>query len=332
MSIILVTGGLGRVGRAVVADLVAAGRNVRILDRAADDVGQGVIAAAGWTGVGYVAGDINDYSDLLAKAPGCATVVHLAALPQPRLGTPDEVFRINVAGTFNVFRAAEHLGIRRVVQASSINAIGLYFGLRPAEPQYFPIDDDHPPQCTDAYSLSKQLAEEIGGYHWRRSGISSIALRLPYVQAPVAEPVVGPRPGQTAGVLAMTADDQRRWLDDFQHQVAALRPLGLMESQPPPPDTDALRGMVSARNCCWTGIDERDVAQAVRRGLDAAYDGAHPLFVTAAANTAGVDSERLLSVFFPAVTARTRALIGDESLVSWQRAHDLIGFTPRHRI
>jgi nucleoside-diphosphate-sugar epimerase len=75
---------------------------------------------------------------------GCDQVVHLAALASPVVGRPEEVFRVNAEGTFNVFQAAAEAGIRRVVQASSINALGLYYGVRTTDPLYFPVDEAAP--------------------------------------------------------------------------------------------------------------------------------------------------------------------------------------------
>ena len=90
-------------------------------------------------------------------------------------------FDINVAGTYNLFEAAERAGIKRIAQASSINALGGYWGCDDRQFEYFPLDEAHPLHTTDAYSLSKQLVEEIAAYYWRRSGISSVSFRLPAV-------------------------------------------------------------------------------------------------------------------------------------------------------
>ncbi|MGO8126710.1 NAD-dependent epimerase/dehydratase family protein, partial [Rhizobium ruizarguesonis] len=68
-------------------------------------------------------------------------------------------------------------------QASSINALGCAYNITDFSPQYFPIDEAHPSYTTDPYSFSKQTVEEIGEYYWRRDGISSVALRFPWVIA-----------------------------------------------------------------------------------------------------------------------------------------------------
>ena len=95
---------------------------------------------------------------------GIDGVVHLAAFRHPGLAPEHRLFHVNVSGTFNVFRAAADAGIKRVVCASSINALGYNFGIKFPEGQlqYFPIDEAHPTYTTDPYSFSKGAIEEIG--------------------------------------------------------------------------------------------------------------------------------------------------------------------------
>jgi nucleoside-diphosphate-sugar epimerase len=113
---VLVTGGIGRVGAVVVQWLLDKSYAVRIIDTRAE--------ASPPPGAAYHPCDINDYPALREQVRGCEAIVHLAALASPASGSPDEVFRINAAGSFNIYRAAEEEGIRRVVQASSIRQFG----------------------------------------------------------------------------------------------------------------------------------------------------------------------------------------------------------------
>ncbi len=83
------------------------------------------------------------------------------------------VFRNNVLGQFNVYDAAAILGIRRVVEASSVSALGFPWQHRWSEPLYFPIDEQHPLLPQDAYGLSKAVGEEIAAAYCRRTGGSA---------------------------------------------------------------------------------------------------------------------------------------------------------------
>ena len=80
----------------------------------------------------------------------------------------------------------------------------------------------------------------------------------------------------------------------------------------------------------WALLDGRDAAQAFEKSLLADFEGCHPLFVNDSVNTTGVESETLLGLFYPGVTARKRPLLGAEALVSIDKARQLIGFEPEY--
>ena len=80
----------------------------------------------------------------------------------------------------------------------------------------------------------------------------------------------------------------------------------------------------------WSAIDARNAAIATEKGLTAAYEGSHPLFVCDAENATCIDSEMLAELFYPQVNARNRPLEGRTSLVSYERAQQLIGYEPTY--
>ena len=109
---------------------------------------------------------------------GVDAVIHMAAIPNP-LGAPEhEVFRVNMASDWNVLEAAEIHGIRKVVKASSINAVGAVFSKRRVAPLYFPIDEEHPTRAEDSYSQSKWLGEEMADGFCRRREMQIASMRF----------------------------------------------------------------------------------------------------------------------------------------------------------
>ncbi|MCB0079913.1 MAG: NAD(P)-dependent oxidoreductase, partial [Caldilineaceae bacterium] len=80
--------------------------------------------------------------------------------------------------------AAEAEKMQRVIYFSSVNALGIFMGLK--KPDYLPIDDDYPPQPVSAYGLSKRLVEDMCRYFTERTGITTICLRPPWVSSPEA--------------------------------------------------------------------------------------------------------------------------------------------------
>src|SRR5512132_1946615 len=175
---ILVTGGLGKVGRWVVAELIDGGagkiaHRVTVLDRA-----PGPERGA----VNYLLGDIQDLGQVMEAMIGADAVIHLAAIHNPNIATAPLVYQTNVVGTFNVHHAGHRLGVKRVVSASSNAIVGWSYNER-FEPDYLPIDEDHPLRPEDVYGLSKQIGETIA-HSYARKGMETIILRPSGVVTP----------------------------------------------------------------------------------------------------------------------------------------------------
>ena len=74
-----------------------------------------------------------------------------------------------------VVEACRRLGIRKVVIASSVNAVGLAFNKGMPRLDYLPLDEAHPARPEDAYSLSKLVGEEVADAASRLEPAMSIA-------------------------------------------------------------------------------------------------------------------------------------------------------------
>lgn len=166
MKRVVVTGGSGKAGRAVVADLVEHGFIVLNVDIGASLHPDDPTRVA----------DLTDLSQTIESLRGADAVVHLAAIPAPNIVPEGETFRINIMSTYNVFSAAEILGLERVVWASSETLIGIPFERE--QPRYAPIDEDHPRLPEFHYALSKLAGEVIAEQFNRWSGIPYIGLRI----------------------------------------------------------------------------------------------------------------------------------------------------------
>jgi nucleoside-diphosphate-sugar epimerase len=176
---VVVTGGAGLIGRWVVEEL-APQHEVTVFDR--------VVPSERPPGVGYKIGDHLDQGDVYDVLREAEAVIHLSAIPTIRFHPNPRVFRSNVVGTYNVGEAAARLGLRKIVAASSINALGITMAERPMSPLYLPIDEEHPRRPQDAYSLSKLVDEETMAALHRRTGIRTICIRPPLVTWPERYP------------------------------------------------------------------------------------------------------------------------------------------------
>lgn len=171
---ILVTGGSGRVGRHVMAELAETGEEVMVFDRQPPSEP---------AGTAFVAGDVTDLGQVVGACAlaSAEAVIHLAAVPIAGRTTDDVLFRTNVLGTFNVYEAAFRLGIPRVVLVSSDAVYGWPLCAADLLPEYLPIDERHPVHPQHPWSLSKLVGEQVAASYAERGGPRSVVLRPPRV-------------------------------------------------------------------------------------------------------------------------------------------------------
>ncbi|WP_188510503.1 NAD-dependent epimerase/dehydratase family protein [Conyzicola nivalis] len=105
---VLVTGASGLLGRAVASSILAAGHEVRTLQRSPSRL----------AGVDDVLGSVTDATSVARATDGVDGIVHLAAKVS-LAGDPAEFDAVNVGGTLRLLRAAGESGVGRFVQVSS---------------------------------------------------------------------------------------------------------------------------------------------------------------------------------------------------------------------
>jgi nucleoside-diphosphate-sugar epimerase len=173
--VIAVTGSEGKLGRATVARLRAAGHDVMGFD------------LAGRAGAGFTRVDLTDYGQTLdaflsitARHEGLEALVHLAAIPVNGLVPDAATFESNVSVSFHALFAAHRAGIPRIVIASSITAMGFPFD---EAPPALPVDETFT-QANNTYGLGKVAEEAIAAQLARWTPETSItALRFTNVVA-----------------------------------------------------------------------------------------------------------------------------------------------------
>ncbi len=141
---VLVTGGRGLLGSAVVRELVRRGHDVTSFQRS---------SASHAHPVREVLGDITDPDAVAAAMAGQDGVVHLAALVS-MVGAWDDFVRVNVDGTRSVLDAASAAGVTRFVQISSPSVA--HAGEPLVGASATPADPDH---ARGNYARSKAIAE-----------------------------------------------------------------------------------------------------------------------------------------------------------------------------
>lgn len=172
MARVVVTGGSGKAGRAVVRELLDHGSDVVSVDLATSPELPGE----------QIQADLTDLGQTVDVLRGAESVVHLAAIPAPGLRPDELTFRVNTTSTYNVFSAATTLGLHRVVWASSETVLGLPFERE--RPAYAPIDEEHPAYPEYSYALAKLLGEEMARQFNRWTGTPYVGLRYSNIMEP----------------------------------------------------------------------------------------------------------------------------------------------------
>ncbi|MGF1666133.1 MAG: NAD-dependent epimerase/dehydratase family protein [Acidimicrobiia bacterium] len=167
---VLVTGGSGVVGSAIIRHLVADGTDVRALSRtgASDEI-------LGGLGARPVRGDILDRPAVDGAVDGVDVVYHVAGINQMCASDSSGMVVANVEGSLNVIRAARSAGVRRVVYTSSAATLGEAKGVVGTETV------PHRGWYLSEYERSKHLAELAV---MAETGIDVVSVNPSSVQGP----------------------------------------------------------------------------------------------------------------------------------------------------
>jgi uronate dehydrogenase len=122
-----------------------------------------------YPGERYQRADLAVYDDIHNLLQGADMVVHFGALPDE--APFEQLLGPNFIGAYNVWEAASRHGLRRVVYASSIHAVGMH-----ARQDRIGVDAPHRPDSY--YGLAKCFAEDLGRMYWDKRGLESVHLRI----------------------------------------------------------------------------------------------------------------------------------------------------------
>jgi UDP-glucose 4-epimerase len=201
ISSVVVTGGSGRVGRYVVAELLE-GYDVTNADITASDAS-----------ISHLQTDVMDLDSVRRATKGADAVIHLAAIDFDWKAAPEEYIRVNTLGTWNVLQAAAENDVKKVVLCSSVSACGLS-EMRPDwTPQALQVDERHELRPAQAYSVSKQVMEVMGRSFAIGASMDVLCLR----------PLAVVLPETIAEYAAFIDDPDTHWLYYYVHAADVAR-------------------------------------------------------------------------------------------------------------
>jgi len=165
---ILVTGGAGYIGSHTVKYLLDKGYAVVVVDNLVYGHRQAVDARAD-----FIQLDLADEAalDCLFKQYSIDAVIHFAAFASvgESMQDPQKYYFNNVGGTLHLLKVMLDNGVKKIVFSSSCATYG--------EPQYVPMDEQHPQAPINPYGQSKWIVEQIFENYRKAYGLQYIALR-----------------------------------------------------------------------------------------------------------------------------------------------------------
>ena len=162
MKKLVLTGAAGRLGSYLREPLSELCDNLVSTDLV-DDIG------STYSGETYIKADLANFDEINALMDGVEMIIHFGALTEE---VPfEQILGPNIIGAYNIWEAAARNGVKRVVYASSIHAVGMYH-----KNQFIGTEVLHKPDTF--YGLAKCFAEDLGSLYWDKKQIESVCLRI----------------------------------------------------------------------------------------------------------------------------------------------------------
>jgi UDP-glucose 4-epimerase len=175
---VLVTGGAGFIGSHVVDVLIQAGDQVVVVDNLSSGSIGNIHESAKFYQMDLGAPELKD----LFETEKPDSVIHLAAQISVTRSVQDPMTdaRVNILGSLNLISNCINYKISKLVYASSCALYG--------QPQYFPLDENHPVNPLSPYGVSKHTVEHYLATRYYLNGLSYVVLRYANVYGPRQNP------------------------------------------------------------------------------------------------------------------------------------------------
>ncbi len=117
----------------------------------------------------YIKADLSSLDAMVDLLSGADMVVHFGAIGDE--APWDDILQSNIIGAYNVWEAAYRNGVKRVVYASSVHAVGMH-----KKTDTIGLDVPHRPDTY--YGLAKCFSEDLASLYWDKRGIESVCMRI----------------------------------------------------------------------------------------------------------------------------------------------------------
>ena len=162
MKKLVLTGAAGRLG-SYLREPLSKMADTLVSTDIADDIGKL------YPGEHYIQANLESLDDMMTVLDGADMVVHFGAYGDE--GPFETILGPNIIGAYNVWEAAFQQGVRRVIYASSIHAVGMH-------PKTDFIGTDAPHRPDTYYGLAKCFAEDLASLYWDKNKVEAVCLRI----------------------------------------------------------------------------------------------------------------------------------------------------------
>ena len=176
---VLVTGGAGFIGSHIVDKLIARGDEIIIVDNLSTGKSENINKEAKFYNVDISSDELGE----VFKKEHPEYVIHLGAQVDVNKSIKDPLYdaQINIIGSLNILENCKRYGIKKIVYSNS-------GGAGSGEPQYLPVDENHPIDPLAPYGVSKHTVEHYLSVYHKIHGLAYVSLRYANVYGPRQDP------------------------------------------------------------------------------------------------------------------------------------------------
>jgi len=302
---VLVVGGAGYIGSHVTQALLKSGHQPIVFDNLSTGSRSNVPE-----GVTLIHGDILLLPQIENALKKVDAVIHLAALKAAgdSMIHPEEYATHNVSGTINLLNAALRANVKNIVFSSTAAVYG--------EPQYVPIDEDHPKIPANFYGVTKLQIETLLQWYSSLKGIHYASLR--YFNASGYD-IEG-------NVLGLERNPNNLFPIAMEAVVGVRKQVEVYGNDYDTPDGSCIRDYIHVTDLASAHVSALEYLLSEKQNLELNLGTSKGLSVFEVLDAAKAYS----GVDFPVIHAARR--LGDPSIVlaSAQKAKELLGWSAQH--
>ena len=176
----IITGGAGFIGSHLADFLIDSDYKVVVIDNLSIGRIENINHLIDHNNFTFVKADITNFKSIESLFKGVDLVFHLAALADivPSIENPNEYYKSNADGTFNVLEACRKHDVKKIVYSASSSCYGI--------PDHYPTKETAEIQPQYPYALTKNIAEQLVMHWCKLYNLSAVSLRFFNVYGPRA--------------------------------------------------------------------------------------------------------------------------------------------------